>query len=188
MKLRKTGITFAAIALLLGGCVSTTPRPYTPVVQPPAENQAAFERDFAIRSTAVARGERNFGHSTGAVVVGTVGGAAGVHILGGVAAAASVGGSGVLGATGVGLLLLVPVATYNLSKSRRDRNEREIQTAMTACLAQRGYSVVSWTRTSPENAASLANVTPTHQIGASAQQTSSDQSSAPSSNGDAQRP
>lgn len=153
-----------AAALLLGGCVSGTPRSYTPVVQPPVVDQVAFEREFAACSAAVAEGERDFTHSKSAVVVGTVGGVAAVQTLGGAAAATAVGGSTALAATGLGLVLLVPFATYTLSKSRRQRNERDIQEAMTACLAQTGHSVASWTRVSRKDAASLTAVTPTQQV------------------------
>lgn len=153
----------AAALLLLGGCVSGTPRRYTPIVQPPAVDQAAFERDFAACSTAVAEGERDFSHSKGAVVVGAVGSVAAAQTLGSAAAATAVGGSTALAATGVGLVLLIPFATYTLSKSRRQRNEREIQDAMTACLAQSGHTVASWTRVSRRDAASLTAVTPTRQ-------------------------
>jgi hypothetical protein len=154
-------IVAVAAVLLMSGCVSARPRPYTPVVQPPPFDQAAFERAFASCASAVSAGERNFGQSTSAAVVGAAGTVATVEVLGGAAAATTVGGGGALAATGVGLLVLVPLTTYALSSARRRKNEREVQTAMTSCLAPQGYIVTSWNRLSQREAAVLTVVTPT---------------------------
>lgn len=151
---------FLATALMLGGCVSSNPRAYAPIVQPLPNDQAAFEADFSACASAVAAGERNFRSSGSAVAVGAVGTVATVQVLGGVASAAAVGGSAALVATGVGLIVAVPLATYALSSSRRAKNEREVQSAMTECLAQRGHTIASWTRVSRGDATTLT-VTPT---------------------------
>lgn len=153
-----------AAALILSGCVSGTPRPYAPILQPPPADQVAFERDFTVCAEAVAAGERNFEGSTSAVVVGAVGGVAAVEVLSGAAAATAVGGSAGLAVTGVGLLVVVPLTTYALSSARRRRNERDIQEAMTACLGQKGHTVADWTRLARRDATSLALVTPTTRI------------------------
>jgi hypothetical protein len=135
-------------------------------LQPPPADQVAFERDFAACANAVAAGERQFQSSTGAVVAGAVGTVAAVDVLAGAAAFTTVGGSSALAATGVGLLVLVPVATYTMSSARRRRNEREIQNAMTECLAQRGHTVSGWERLSRTEAASVSVVTPTQRAAA----------------------
>ena len=100
------------------------------------------------------------------MVAGAVGTVAAVDVLAGAAAFTTVGGSTALAATGVGLLVLVPVATYTMSSARRRRNEREIQSAMTECLAQRGHTVASWERLSRAEAASVSVVTPTQRAAA----------------------
>ncbi len=144
-------------ASMVAGCVSTNPRPYTPVVQPPPIDQAAFEVDFSTCASAVAAGARNFRRSGGAVAVGAVGTVGGVQVLG--AAALGVTGT-TLAATGIGLAVAVPMATYGLTRARRARNEREVQNAMTECLAERGHTIASWTRVSRGDATTLT-VTPT---------------------------
>lgn len=161
--MKKTKMEFLVLlsaAAILGGCVSSNPRPYAPIAQPPPNDQVVFEGDFSACASAVAAGERNFGSSGSAVAVGAVGTVVTVQVLGGAASATAVGGSATLAATGVGLIIAVPMATYALSSSRRARNEREVQSAMTECLAQRGHTIVSWTRISRGGAATLM-ATPT---------------------------
>lgn len=149
-------------AVALSGCVSARPRPYTPVLSPPAGDPAAFERDFADCATATAAGKRNFQGGPAPLVAAGVGGAAGASMLSGAAAGLTTVGAGAgLAATGVGVILLVPVATYKLSSGRRKKNEREVQKAMDACLAQAGHSVSGWRRLSSRDAEAIALRTPT---------------------------
>lgn len=148
---------------MLSGCVSATPRAYSPVMQPPPADRAKFEREFADCSSAVAAGRRSFGQSGSAIAVGGVGGVAAVPVVGAAASAASLGGAfpTAMAASGVALVMLVPLMTYSLSSARRTRNEQEIQGAMTACLAQNGQTVSAWSRVTPRDAASMTTLTPT---------------------------
>lgn len=164
MNRRSVTVICLPASLVLSGCVSATPRPYSPVVQPPPVDQGAFGREFSACGSEVAAGRRNFGQSPSAAVVGAVGTVAAVQVLSGVGATAAVGGGATLAATGVGLIVLVPIATYRLSSARRRRNETAIQEAMTACLAERGYTVTSWVRMSRQDALASAIVTPTHAL------------------------
>jgi hypothetical protein len=147
-------------SVALSGCVSARPRPYSPVLKPAPQDQAAFERDFGACATDVAAGKRNFRAGPAPFVAAGVGGAAATSVLGGAAAGATtVGAAGGLAATGVGIVLLIPVATYKLSSDRRKKNEREIQKAMNACLAQSGHAVSGWTRLSHKDTAALTTPT-----------------------------
>jgi hypothetical protein len=149
-----------AASVALSGCVSARPRPYTPVLKPPAQDQAAFEREFNACATDVAAGKRNFQRGPAPLVAAGVGGVAATSVLSGAAAGATtVGATGGLAATGVGIILLIPVATYTLSSKRRQKNEREIQKAMNACLAQSGHAVSGWTRLSHRDVAALTTPT-----------------------------
>lgn len=148
-------------SLVLSACVSGRPRPYAPSLSTPVSDPALYERDFGDCSSRVAAGERAFGNSPAAAAVGTVGSIAAVQTLSGVATTAAVGSSAPLALAGVGLVILVPVATYRLSSARRSRNEREVQRAMTECLAQRGYFVSGWSLVSRARARDLTTVTPT---------------------------
>ena len=151
-----------ATTSILSGCVSTNPRPYAPIVEPPPNDQAVFQADFSLCASAVAAGRQNFRRSGGAVAVGVVGGVGVVQVAG--AAALGAGGT-TLAATGVGLVVVVPLATYGLTSARRAKNEREIQNAMTECLAERGHTVASWTRVSRGD--TTLTVTPTRRARAS---------------------
>jgi hypothetical protein len=150
-------------ASVLSGCVSATPRPYAPVVRPPPADSVTFEREFDACAAAVGAGKRNFRQSGGAIAVGGVGGVAAVQVLSAAAAAGSLGASATtaLAASGVGLVMVVPLMTYSLSSSRRRHNEQEIQKAMTECLAPSGYTVTTWTLIPRRDAASAPTLTPT---------------------------
>jgi hypothetical protein len=151
-----------AVSMALSGCVSARPRPYAPVLKPPAQDQALFERDFTTCSTEVAAGKRNFQGGPAPLVAAGVGGVAATSVLSGAAAGATTVGAGAgLAATGVGILLLVPVATYTLSSGRRKKNEREVQKAMSACLALNGHAVSGWKRPSGPESAAITTRTPT---------------------------
>jgi len=80
--------------------------------------------------------------------------AAGGLAVGGVAAVATAGsamaGTGLdaaaAGAAGltIGMAVFAPLAIYGVSLMQRANKEREIQTAMSTCLAEEGYVIDDW--------------------------------------------
>ena len=153
----------AAAALGLSGCAST-PRGFTPVLAVSPADQAAYEAAFAVCSEQVAAGRReSFREGRGGSALGGAAIGGGAAIITGATAAS---GAGMLGgvAAGAGLavgaVIFLPLAFWGVSRVQRANKEREIQTAMTACLAEEGYAVQEWrverevgTLTSPTQAA-----------------------------------
>lgn len=147
--MRTAACIVAATALCLQGCAST-PRAFEPRIAPPPADVAVYEAAFAQCSADVASGRRSSfrdGRATSGFGGAAIGGVAGVAAAG---SAASGGGmlAGVAAGAGLmaGLIIVTPLAIYGLSRSERARKEREIQEAMTACLAEEGYVVTGWVR------------------------------------------
>lgn len=159
----QAGVGLLSLALVLEGCVSTAPRAYTPSLQPPATDQADLERAFSRCAERVAAGEQNFGgNGMTAVAAGAGTLAAGEMLgLGALFGAYGAAGAGALTATGVGVALLIPLGTLQISRSRRARNERAVQGLMSACLASAGFHVQSWSRVDPRAAGTQPLSTPT---------------------------
>jgi hypothetical protein len=44
----------------------------------------------------------------------------------------------------IGMAVFAPLAIYGVSRVQRANKEREIQTAMSACLAEEGYVIDDW--------------------------------------------
>lgn len=164
MKSAERAIALAmAAALGLGACAST-PRGFTPVLAASPADQAAYEAAFAVCSEQVASGRReSFRDGRGGSALGGAAIGGGAAIATGATAAS---GAGMLGgaAAGAGLLtgviIFVPLALWGVSRIQRANKEREIQTAMAACLAEEGYAVQEWrlgaegdAQTSPTQAA-----------------------------------
>jgi hypothetical protein len=154
------------IALALGGCVSTNPRPYAPLLQPPPVDQAAAQAAFNGCAARVASGARHFGGNATTVLAGSAGAVATGEVLGSAAVAGAYGvaGAGAFAATGVGLLILVPLGTLQLSRHRRASNEREVQAAMTGCMQEAGYHIASWTRLPAGQERGVGMQTPTRHV------------------------
>lgn len=153
-------VSVLAAAVALNGCVSARPRPHVPELSQAVRDQAAFDSEFAACATDVAAGRRNFEGGAAPIVAAGVGGVAATSVLGGAATGATtVGAGGGLAATGAGILLLIPLATYKLSTDRRRRNEQEVQKAMSACLAQRGFAVSGWRRLPSHGVAAMTTPT-----------------------------
>jgi hypothetical protein len=146
MKLHTRLVALSAI-LGVAGCAST-PRGFSPLVSPPPTDQAAFETAFETCSSEVAAGRRDsFRAGRGGSAAGgmAIGGAAGLAT--GASAASGAGMmAGAAGAAGlaVGLVVFAPLAFYGVSRVQRANKEREIQTAMAACLAEEGYVITGW--------------------------------------------
>lgn len=141
-------ICVSAVASLALSSCSSKPRDFTPALQAPPADQAAYEQSYERCRTMVAQGRRsNFGAQ---VASGAVGTAAGV----GAAAAATAGTYGSYAAAGAAMgaaLVIMPVvgvaAAWGLAKNRRLRKEREIKQATAQCLGESGYAVSDWERT-----------------------------------------
>jgi hypothetical protein len=140
-------LTAITVIAMLTGCASH-PRGFSPVMSQAPADQAAFESAFNVCSAEVAAGRRDSFRS------GRGGSAAGGMALGGAAAlatgASAASGAGMLAgmAAGaglaIGLVVFAPLAIVGVSHIQRANKEREIQTAMTTCLAEEGYVVDDW--------------------------------------------
>ncbi|MDI1327687.1 MAG: hypothetical protein PSV23_12920 [Brevundimonas sp.] len=141
---RAVGLIAAAS---LAGCASH-PRGFAPVMSQPPTDQAAFETAFNVCGAEVAAGRRESFRS------GRGGSAAGGMAIGGAAAlatgASAASGGGMLAASAagaglaIGLVVFAPLAIIGVSHIQRANKEREIQAAMTACLAEEGYVIDDW--------------------------------------------
>lgn len=139
----------AAVALIatLTGCASH-PRGFSPVMTHAPVDQAMFEVAFNVCSGEVASGRRASFRS------GRGGSAAGGLAVGGVAAVATAGtamaGTGLMASAAaaagltIGMAVFAPLAIYGVSRVQRANKEREIQTAMSTCLAEEGYVIDDW--------------------------------------------
>ena len=153
----------AAVALIatLTGCASH-PRGFSPVMTHAPVDQAAFEVAFNVCSGEVASGRRASFRS------GRGGSAAGGLAVGGVAAVATAGtamaGTGLRASAAaaagltIGMAVFAPLAIYGVSRVQRANKEREIQTAMSTCLAEEGYVIDDW-RVARDEAGGLASPT-----------------------------
>jgi len=144
---RKALAVLLVTALFASGCAST-PRGFTPVLAAEPTDTASYGAAFDQCSAEVAAGRReNFRE-------GRSGSALGGAALGGAAAlatgASAASGAGMLAgaAAGAGLAIgfavFAPLAVYGVSRAQRAAKEREIKTAMSACLAEEGYAVSDW--------------------------------------------
>jgi hypothetical protein len=131
-------------ALLLQGC-SSRPRSFNPVLHAAPTDEAAFQTAHSECTQLIAQGE-NFKSdrvaSGGAgAAAGLATGAAGTAVASG---AAGWGGLAVMGAT----VALAPFAkvggAWGMAKAKKQRKERAIKEAGSACLAERGYEVADW--------------------------------------------
>lgn len=142
-----TRIVALVAAATLTGCASH-PRGFSPVMALAPADQAAFETAFNVCSAEVAAGRRDSFRS------GRGGSAAGGLAIGGAAAvatgASAASGAGMLAGTAagaglvIGMVVFAPLAVVGVSYVQRANKEREIKTAMTACLAEEGYIVDDW--------------------------------------------
>ena len=151
MFMRTTMTAALACALLLAGC-SSRPREFTPMLAAPpagqmAFDQAAFDSAYANCSQLLVAGKLD---SEGRLASAGAGAAAtGVTAVAGGATAAAVAGYGGL-AVASATIVLLPFAlvggAVGMAKAKRAKKEKAIKTAMTGCLAERGYRVTSWER------------------------------------------
>lgn len=138
-------------ALLVSGC-SSRPREFTPMLAAPpsgqaAFDQAAFDRAYTECSQLMVAGKLD---SEGRLASAGAGAAAtGVTAVAGGATAAAVAGYGGL-AVASATIVLLPFAlvggAVGMAKAKRAKKEKAIKTAMTGCLAERGFVVTDWVR------------------------------------------
>lgn len=151
---RKAILLALAGALALQGC-SSRPRQFTPDLAAVPVDRGRFEVDYATCRQLLADGQLT---SSGRLASGAAGAAAGATALavGGTVAGSAgfYGGLAVAGATVVALPFVAVAGAWGLAKSKKKKKEKAIQTAIAGCLADRGYEVAGWTR-STERASKL---------------------------------
>lgn len=142
-------LRIAGVIAIIGltGC-SSTPRGFAPLMTHPPADQVAFEAAFEVCGAEVASGRRDSfragrgGSAAGGLAIGaTAGLAAGASAASGAGMLAGVAGAAGLAA---GLVVFAPLGFYGMSRVQRASKEREIKTAMTACLSEEGYVVEDW--------------------------------------------
>ena len=149
--MRNVTVALLGVALCLAGC-SSRPRQFQPMLAaPPAGqasfDQAAFDRAYATCSELLVAGKldkngRLASAGAGAAAAGTT------AVVGGATAAAVAGYGGLAVASAT--IVLLPFAlvggAVGMAKAKRAKKEKAIKTAMTGCLAERGYVVTDWVR------------------------------------------
>lgn len=159
-------LVVSAVALMMGGC-SSRPRQFIATVNPPASDEAAYQRDFATCDILARKGYKS---GFKALALSTAGGTAigyGVGVgASSIAAASAVtgGGIGVIGngiaagaTAGVGALIIVglPVG-FGISRAIRGGREKRLKRTISSCLTEYGYTVADWTRVKKPKKVALA--------------------------------
>jgi len=133
-----------AASVAVQGC-SSRPREFTPTLAAAPADQAAFDTAYAACSQLLVDGKLT---RDGRLASAGAGAAAGgtAAVLGGATAAAvaGYGGLAVASATIVLLPFVVVGGAVGMAKAKRAKKEKAIRTAMTGCLAERGYYVSEW--------------------------------------------
>lgn len=158
--------TLSATALVISGC-SSRPRHFTATLNPPAADEAAYQRDFATCDTLARKGYKS---NFKAAALSTVGGTAvgfGAGVAASSVAVASVGtGGSIFGGlngigagvgAGVGAMFVVglPVG-FGISRAIRGGREKRLKKNISSCLSEYGYTTAEWTRVKkPRKVASL---------------------------------
>ena len=149
--MRKTITAALACALLLAGC-SSRPREFTPMLAAPQSSQAtfdqaAFDAAYANCSELLVAGKLDGAGRLASAGVGAAAGGA-TAVAGGMLATSMVPavGAALASATVVLLPFVAIGGAVGMAKAKRARKEKAIKTAMTGCLAERGYQVTSWER------------------------------------------
>ena len=144
----KSNVTLCALlcCLTLQAC-SSKPREFTPSLAAPAASQSDFDRALATCRQLLVEGKLD---SNGRVASGAVGAAAGATTAAvGGATAAAIGGYAGLAAASATIVLLpfaIVGGAWGMSKMKRAKKERAIQTSLAGCLQERGYAVAGWSK------------------------------------------
>ena len=149
--MRKTTTAALCCAVLIAGC-SSRPREFRPMLAAPAAgqaafDQAAFDRAYSDCSALLVAGKldsdgRLASAGAGAAAMGTTA----VVGTGTAVAVAGYSGLAVLSATVVLLPFALVGGAVGMAKAKRARKEKAIKTALTGCLAERGYHVQQWVK------------------------------------------
>lgn len=144
--MQKSLFAVTAAALILAGC-SSRPREFTPTLAVPSANQAQFDPAYAECQQLLVAGKLDSSGRSSSAGAGAPAGAA-TAAAGGTAAAAAGGYAGLAAASAT--IVLLPFAilggAWGMSRMKRAQKERTIKTAMTGCLAERGYQVAGWSK------------------------------------------
>ena len=133
-------------ALALSAC-SSKPREFRPTLAAAPADPSQLDSAYEECRTLLVEGKLD---SSGRLASGAAGVAAGGATMAAGAAAASsaglYGGMALASAT----VVLIPVAliggAFGMSRIKRGQKEKAIKTAMSGCLAERGYAVAGWTK------------------------------------------
>ncbi len=133
-------------ALLLSAC-SSKPREFRPTLAAPAADPSALDTAYAECRQLLVDGKLDSSGRAASAATGVAAGATTAAV--GAAAASSAGlygGMAIASAT----VVLLPVAliggAFGMSRIKRGKKERAIKTAMSGCLAERGFTVAGWTK------------------------------------------
>ncbi len=149
--MRITTTSALMCALLLTGC-SARPREFTPMLAPPPAgqatfDQAAFDQAYVTCSDLLVAGklDQNGRLASAGAGAAATGAAA---VAGGVLASSMVPavGAALASATVVLLPFVAIGGAVGMAKAKRAKKEKAIKTAMTGCLAERGYLVQDWVK------------------------------------------
>ena len=140
-------ILCALIACVTLQACSSKPREFTPSLVAPAASRPDFDSALSTCRQLLVEGKLD---SNGRVASGAVGAAAGATTAAvGGATAAAIGGYAGLAAASATIVLLpfaIVGGAWGMSKMKRAKKERAIQTALAGCLQERGYAVAGWTK------------------------------------------
>ena len=143
--MRKFVFAVAAAAVVLGGC-SSRPREFVPTLTAAAD-QAQFDAAYVQCQQLLVAGKLDSSGRSSSAGAGAAAGAA-TAAAGGTAAAAAGGYAGLAAASAT--VVLLPFASlggaWGMSRMKRAKKEAAIKTAMTGCLAERGYQVAGWSK------------------------------------------
>lgn len=136
----------AAVAVLLLGC-SSRPRNFEPVLAAAPADQSAYQSHLRNCQVIVATGGWKDGRGVSAAGGAVAGVGAGVATGSAVAA----GTSGMIGAAAaaaaaaaVALPVVGVLGAWGISKIKKSKNERQLKSELSQCLASGGYSVDRW--------------------------------------------
>lgn len=136
----------AAVAVLLSGC-SSRPRNFEPVLAAAPADQSAYQAHLRNCQVIVAAGGWKDGRGVSAAGGAVAGVGAGVATGSAVAA----GSSGMIGAAAVAaaaaavaLPIVGVLGAWGISKVKKSKNERQLKSELSQCLASGGYSVDKW--------------------------------------------
>jgi len=154
-----------AMALTISGCATTVePRAFSPVVQPPPTDLAAFERDFSACASQASEDVAVFYRSHPELkpveeddvdFTPSGGGAIGPGDM----------GSGGLALIGLMIAAVRAGGRSQVRQAHRQATEQDIQAAMTSCLKARGHTVTAWRPIQDGKASAAAFRTPTQPTG-----------------------